>query len=243
MSINHMNDVWKYSEAKGITKFVLIAIADNADADYGEAYPGVPYLAKKTGLGERTIRQHVRKLVDLEELEILQRGGYRGGVAKANLYRVTVGAKRHLTPVDSEGFESEAADHADEQADHDIPYRRETAHEQAGYAPQPEEEPSVKETEEETKKDVDDFSSEFYNFIVKCRVWLDGEEPENSGQVQEEFHSRLDEGFTDEQLLSAFRGAQAVGDDDLMDVLHPHRIKDYMVTDPMKQPWRRRAVA
>lgn len=230
MSIKHMNDVWKFSEAKGISRFLLLAIADNAD-EYGEAYPGVPYLAKKTGLGGRTIRKHVRKLIELDELQILQRGGYRGGVAKANLYRVTVGAKRHDVPVDSDTLRSEAAHGADEQAPRAPSYRHVTTVEQAPRAPQPPVEPSVKETKEETKEKNVSQLGDFVEWLEHYESVTGREAPRDSSLARERFRERIAEGFPVEELKAATWAAHmdewhcGQGFDVPTEILSKHRIE------------------
>jgi DNA-binding transcriptional ArsR family regulator len=45
-------------------KFVLIAMADHADHDGGNIYPGIETIAQKTGLSERTVRRHVKALIN-----------------------------------------------------------------------------------------------------------------------------------------------------------------------------------
>ncbi len=75
MSIKVMNWVWEYSPAKGTELLMLLAIADNASDDGGNAYPSVRTLARKTRMGERSVQRIVRKLAEEGHLSIKERGG------------------------------------------------------------------------------------------------------------------------------------------------------------------------
>jgi len=88
MSIEISTRVWKHSAAKGGNLLVLLAIADNADTETGEAFPGVAYLAAKTRLSVRGVKYATKNLIEMGELELVERGGFRQGKATANLYRV-----------------------------------------------------------------------------------------------------------------------------------------------------------
>jgi len=75
MSVQCTTAAWFGSEAKGGRKLVLLAIADCAN-DEGWAWPSQATLAAKCGLdAERGIREHVRALVELGELEEYPRPG------------------------------------------------------------------------------------------------------------------------------------------------------------------------
>lgn len=88
MSVKVMDLIWQGSEHKGSDLLVLLAIGDNADEETGIAYPGIEYLARKTRLSPRGVQYAVKRLLDSDELELLQRGGRKGGERRANTYRV-----------------------------------------------------------------------------------------------------------------------------------------------------------
>jgi DnaD/phage-associated family protein len=71
MSIQAQQRVWKYSQAKGLTKLTFIAIADHSNVD-NLAWPSVKFLAVKTGISERQIIRCIRKLEGLGELIVLR---------------------------------------------------------------------------------------------------------------------------------------------------------------------------
>jgi hypothetical protein len=91
MSVKAMSWVWEHSRAKGSARMVLLALADHAGQEDGDSWPSVGRLARRCGLGERTVQQAITTLVDLGELEVQWRCGPRG----ANRYRLT------LTPAES----------------------------------------------------------------------------------------------------------------------------------------------
>jgi len=87
MSIRVMDRVWTHSQSKGIDRLVLLAIADHASDDGGDAWPSIPTLMTKTGLSERGVQSAVHRLVELGELVIETAGGGRG---HSNHYRVVL---------------------------------------------------------------------------------------------------------------------------------------------------------
>lgn len=89
MSIRVMNLVWAHSEHKGSDLLTLLAISDNADDD-GLAFPGIDLLASKTRLSVRGVKYAVERLLAGDELDRLERGGFRGHGGKPSVYRVNV---------------------------------------------------------------------------------------------------------------------------------------------------------
>lgn len=81
-----MSWVWQHSTSEGIDRLVLLAIADAADDDGGNAWPSVATLARKTRVDPRTVQRAVRRLVAVGELTMRPNAG-RNGV---NVYRVTM---------------------------------------------------------------------------------------------------------------------------------------------------------
>lgn len=80
MSITLMTLAWK-SDFQSGRKMVLLALCDNA-SDEGVCYPGIPTLAKKCSMGERTVQAHI---ADLEKLGIVRRE-FRTG--RSTLYQI-----------------------------------------------------------------------------------------------------------------------------------------------------------
>lgn len=85
MSVRATTAVWFESEAKGAAKLVLLAIADCAN-DEGIAWPSMATVARKCGLtSERGVREHVKRLEESGELEVIERPG------RSSVYRIRVG--------------------------------------------------------------------------------------------------------------------------------------------------------
>lgn len=72
MSIEATRAVWRFSQANGTARLVLLAIADNAD-DGGHAYPGHETLAEKCLVSRRSIIDNIRKLEHSGELVVRHR--------------------------------------------------------------------------------------------------------------------------------------------------------------------------
>lgn len=87
MSIRIMTRVWEYSQHKGSTLLLLLAIADFTD-DRGEnAWPSVDTLSRKIRMTERQTRYLLRTLEKSGELVVARRGG---GRKRSNLFRVSI---------------------------------------------------------------------------------------------------------------------------------------------------------
>lgn len=95
MSIKVMNWVWENSPAKGTELLMLLAIADNASDDGGNAYPSVSTLARKTRLDQRTVQRVLRKLSEQGQLNVEERGG-----REANRYAVLMRSELSPPPAD-----------------------------------------------------------------------------------------------------------------------------------------------
>lgn len=83
--------VWEHSESKGTARLVLLALADHAGSDGGDAYPSVTRLALRCGVSKRTVQEALKVLVSLGELVIDKQAGPHG----ANRYQIA------MTPADS----------------------------------------------------------------------------------------------------------------------------------------------
>lgn len=84
MSVRVMGWVWQSSRSKGTDRLVLLAIADCAGDDGGNAYPSMATLVGKTGLGERTVQGAIGRLAKLGELKVRHKAG------SSNRYRVVM---------------------------------------------------------------------------------------------------------------------------------------------------------
>jgi hypothetical protein len=91
MSVHASHWVWEHSRSKGTARLVLLALADHAGADGGDAYPSVGRLAIRCGVGKRTVQEALKVLVSLGELVIEPQAGPGG----ANRYQIA------MTPAES----------------------------------------------------------------------------------------------------------------------------------------------
>jgi len=93
MSVEATTWVWKHSATRGNNRLVLLAIADWADDDGGNAWPSVRKLAEKCLLSESTVHRIIRELSEAGQLEVERHQG--GGVDlgphhRPNRYRVVM---------------------------------------------------------------------------------------------------------------------------------------------------------
>ena len=88
MSIKVMNEVWERSEAEGMARLVLLALADHADEETRSCWPSVRLVARKCRVHEDTARRHLHALQELGEISIEdQEGGTRNsGGRRPNRY-------------------------------------------------------------------------------------------------------------------------------------------------------------
>ena len=83
-----MNRVWKYSQAQGRARLVLLAIADH-QGEIG-AWPSIETLAKMVNASERSVQRDIQELIAMGELTVEVRNAPTRGQYKANLYWVNV---------------------------------------------------------------------------------------------------------------------------------------------------------
>jgi hypothetical protein len=90
-----MTRVFDHSQAKGVTRLVLLAIADVARDEDGCAWPMVETIAKKAHCGARTVTAAVHELVQLGELAV----DFGCGRGHSSVYTVLVGLPvKHADP-------------------------------------------------------------------------------------------------------------------------------------------------
>ena len=91
-----MTWVWNHSRSRHGSRLVLLAIADCASSDGGNAWPSNAELRRKSGLGERAVQSALAELVKLGELEVR----YNEGPSGCNRYQVLMGPRNICTPAD-----------------------------------------------------------------------------------------------------------------------------------------------
>ena len=84
-----MNQVWKYSQATGRARLVLLAIADH-QGEIG-AWPALETLAKMVNASTRSVQRDIEYLQELGELRVDYQNAPTQGKYKSNLYWVTLG--------------------------------------------------------------------------------------------------------------------------------------------------------
>ncbi len=247
-AFSHIRD---NSKTKGSVKSVLLMIADYANEKNGWiAFPGISRLALDTGFSERTVRQAVKIAIEFGELRRLRRGGFYGGKPMANVYQVVSDFHRQDSPVD-QGQDSPVIDEPGSDHRQDSPSlpadsvspQADSAPPPADLAAQPLVEPEEKKPEEDPEAlNLNEFSPEYRTFIEKCRVWSSDDEPENSGEAEEAFHSLLADSHTIPDLSRAYRGASTVGVTDLTQILVADRIQGFVDADPLTKGQQKVAV-
>lgn len=73
MSVTHLGLVLDHLHVKPAVKLVAVVLADHADRD-GLCWPSYRRIAERSGLDERTVRRHVKVLLDLGVIEKLRTG-------------------------------------------------------------------------------------------------------------------------------------------------------------------------
>ena len=87
-----MTWAWEQEDVPPNAKYVLIALADNADED-GQSWPGRRYLTRKTGIKKaETISKHLATLRELGKLTVQPQYALENGSRATNLYRL------HMAP-------------------------------------------------------------------------------------------------------------------------------------------------
>lgn len=88
---------WAFRQSlRPTTKLVLLALADHANDD-GECWPGIPGLTRKTGLSDRAIQEHLRKLERAGLLKITPRTDQQGRQI-SSLYRLAMDGGERRSP-------------------------------------------------------------------------------------------------------------------------------------------------
>lgn len=77
---------WAQNSIKGMTKFVLIRLADHANTE-GHAYPGADNIAQACGISERTVSNAIKELTEKGLISWERRYG-KDGNRTSNLYQL-----------------------------------------------------------------------------------------------------------------------------------------------------------
>lgn len=86
MSVQAMAWVLECSRATGSDRLVLLAIANHASKEGGEAWPSIPLIAAEARVSERTVSRSLIRLAALGELEVVRGGGRGPNQYRPNLY-------------------------------------------------------------------------------------------------------------------------------------------------------------
>lgn len=94
MSVTAMAWVWAINGLAPDTKFVLLALADQAD-DTGYCCPSHELLAQRVEIGEQALRRHLKTLQEAGLLTATEPSSTDG--RRANAYRLHIGAELDLS--------------------------------------------------------------------------------------------------------------------------------------------------
>ncbi len=89
MSVNATKWVWDLRGLPHTQKIVLLCIADHANKDGNNAFPGLRRLSDECGMGRRAVINNVQRLVDRGLLERI-RPDERDGGPPSNLYSLPI---------------------------------------------------------------------------------------------------------------------------------------------------------
>lgn len=84
MSIKVMEWVFQNSKSQGLERLILLVIADHCNSEGEDAFPRISVIAKRANVSERTAQRKIQDLVNLGELEVVNR------VNTSNLYKIVV---------------------------------------------------------------------------------------------------------------------------------------------------------
>ena len=78
--------VLRFSRSKGTTRLVAVVIADSCRDDGTSAWPGIRTIAERAGTSVRSVQRSIKKLVQLNELDVFENQGPH----RTNLYAVKI---------------------------------------------------------------------------------------------------------------------------------------------------------
>ena len=97
MSVKVTALVWDHFPFGGGEYLTALALSDHADDTGGRIYPSVKRLAAKTQQSERTVQYHLKAMLKIGWLQVVERGG--AGAGKSTRYRIPI----ELIPRDAVG--------------------------------------------------------------------------------------------------------------------------------------------
>lgn len=83
MSIKLMTAAWELEDLTSGQKLVMLALCDNGNDD-GVCWPSIETVAKKCGMGIRTVHRHIADLSSMGMLKVMPRPG------KTDVFQVTI---------------------------------------------------------------------------------------------------------------------------------------------------------
>ena len=88
MSVYATMYVWETSKQKSTALLMLLALADYANQDTGQCWPGVKELAKKARMKERNAQLLLNRLAEAGEITIATNEGHQTESGRTNLYTI-----------------------------------------------------------------------------------------------------------------------------------------------------------
>jgi DNA-binding transcriptional ArsR family regulator len=104
MSVTLMGKVWR-TDLPTPEKMVLLVIADHANDDGTNAWPGIATIARKTSISERSVQRHLKALEDANLITITKQGGgnkHTRNDRRPNRYDVNLKVLKAITWADPE---------------------------------------------------------------------------------------------------------------------------------------------
>lgn len=86
MSVKLISLVFEHYQGPPAEKFFAICVLDHGNHDGTGIYPGIPALADKSGMSERTVQRYLQVMIKKGWLEVVKNG--TGGRGNATEYRV-----------------------------------------------------------------------------------------------------------------------------------------------------------
>ena len=96
MSMELMVRAMKAKVGNPLRKLVLIKLADNA-SDQGECWPSVPYIADQCEISERSVQNHIKKLVEDGFVSVEERKS-SNGLNRTNVYTLNLRTGANAAP-------------------------------------------------------------------------------------------------------------------------------------------------
>lgn len=91
MSVKHIGLVLDHLKVKPSTKLVAVILADHADSE-GICFPSYRKIAERSGLDERSVRRHVKALIEMGVVSKLRTGTIKKSEGRtiriSNAYRI-----------------------------------------------------------------------------------------------------------------------------------------------------------